>query len=183
MTKAESVRLYSIGAFGNHARQWVTWEDFCKDGEGRRACKSFALRGRWPQGVFVGPLKSRGAVLRELSQPIWLLQREMSSFYVSEMVDNRLCVLNAEVMRGVGGLDLHYATTPQTMRDGLRDAPQHAHGLKAKMILEHFCCTRGRDAVYELLDEYPDHIVEFAVFNHAVGLLGWHTVIWEVRDY
>jgi hypothetical protein len=190
VTKAESARLYRNGAFGNHARQWLSFHEFAQDAKGRAACDEFALRARWPNGIFVPHLKNgiqvglalQAAILEE--HALGHGTRQAKDFYVSEMIDNRDCILNAEVMRDeCGRLYMYYATTPQTMRDGLRDAPQHATGLKAKIIIEHLCCARGSDAVFELLDEYPDHVVEFAAFRKPVGLLDWWTIPWEVRDY
>ena len=189
MTKSENAKLYRDGAFGNHARQWLTFEDLVADKEGAHRTKEFAVRSGWPGGPFQGGLFSVSSVYFMMRRMASEQHRPVSDFYISEKVDNRFCVLNAEVMRvhhdcpQIGQLYMHYATTPQMMRDALRDAPQHAIGLKAKMIIDTLCCPRGADAVWELLDEYPGHTVEVAAFNRGVGLLGWNTVIWEVRDY
>lgn len=39
------------------------------------------------------------------------------------------------------------------------------------------------DHAMEILRQYPDAVVEFTSFDVGVGLLGWNTIFWEVRNY
>ena len=39
------------------------------------------------------------------------------------------------------------------------------------------------DDIIGLVDDYPEHVVEFSTFSVNVGLLQRPTVIWEVRRY
>ncbi len=52
-----------------------------------------------------------------------------------------------------------------------------------KQTLLHHGGQQAWDDLEALLDKYPDHTVEFTVFDRPVGQLKRQTVIWEVRNY
>lgn len=51
------------------------------------------------------------------------------------------------------------------------------------MIMRHCACDRGRQVIEDLMNEYPDHVIEFTCMTKPYGTLGWKTVVWEVRNY
>jgi hypothetical protein len=69
-------------------------------------------------------------------------------------------------------------------REALRDYGQHFFGLEAKLQLQKYMDPSSYDDVRTLLEEYPDHVVEFSVCDRSVGIIpGRNSVIWEVRKY
>jgi hypothetical protein len=69
-------------------------------------------------------------------------------------------------------------------REALRDYGQHFFGLEAKLQLQKYMDSSSYDDVRTLLEEYPDHVVEFSVCDRSVGVIpGRNSVIWEVRKY
>jgi len=93
------------------------------------------------------------------------------------------CVLNAELMINHKGLNLRYKVGNMWMRPAMKN-PDRAIGLKAKFILEKYLNSSDYDTIMDLLNIYPDHIIEFTVFDHYVGTIpNRNTIIWEVRRY
>jgi hypothetical protein len=68
------------------------------------------------------------------------------------------------------------------MRDVLPQARQYT-GLRAKMLLERYLDPSSLECVEDLLNEWPDHVIEFTAFDRTLGTLRRNTVIWEVRLY
>lgn len=103
---------------------------------------------------------------------------------LNKMTDHQYTTINAAVYRGIGGLKLYYSTELDNMRASLTKSPKHAEGIVAQEILRHTLCPGGYDWLMELLDEYPDHVVEFTGMTRRVGdQRGSHTLFWEVRKY
>lgn len=92
------------------------------------------------------------------------------------------CMLNAEVARTHEGINLRYKVGNMVMRQAMNN-PERAIGLKAKIILEYYTDPASYDTIMELLDMYPDHVIEFSVFDKAIGIFNRPTIIWEVRKY
>jgi hypothetical protein len=116
----------------------------------------------------------------EYYQETWF---DPKGYYFNEPIDPRTVTLNAEITRAFGVLELFYATEPMHMRPALREHGRHARGLKALMIMRHCACEKGRETIEDLLELYPDHVIEFTCMSRPYGTLGWRTVIWEVRNY
>jgi len=107
-----------------------------------------------------------------------------SDITVFERPENKAnCVLNAEKTRNYYGLELTYKIGNMWMRPALKNFDR-AIGLKAKIILEQYLNFSDYDCVMDLLDLYPDHIIEFTVFDSCIGnISNRNTIIWEVRKY
>lgn len=103
-------------------------------------------------------------------------------YYVSEMAPHEVTLLQGEVMRGPRGLELLWTTDPQPMRDALRASSQVSYGLVVRQLLEAMDAV-SREWLDYLLDAYDGHVVEFSTFGRRCGILGWNTLIWEVRLY
>lgn len=104
--------------------------------------------------------------------------------YVSEMAPTEKTVLQGEVMRVPGGLYLYYSTLVAPMRDALAAGAQSARGIIALELLRGAMDANSCDWLWELLERYPDHVVEFSCYSTQWGSLsGFNTVFWEVRLY
>lgn len=185
LDKRDMTERWARGEFGNKLRVWSSFEAWSRDLAAGRwpADQTITIRSYEPSSPFC-----RYDVETHEAADVYIefVQRGAApdSLYVNEAATiDHLLVLQGEVRRGVGGLDLRYSTVKKKMRDALRLGEQNAHGLRAKVILDHFLDATSREWLDHLLDEYPDHVVEFSTWSQPQGELGWNTIFWEVRLY
>lgn len=91
-------------------------------------------------------------------------------------------VMNCELMESTSGMYLRYKVKNIIMRDAMR-SPDIATGLTAKIILQRYLDASSLNNLLRLYNTYRDHVIEFTVFDSAVGVLSLPTIIWEVRKY
>lgn len=111
---------------------------------------------------------------------------------ISPMLDGFGVTLWCQLCDRPGGIECWYVQdpirrfAPMTWRQ-VFDTPglaSNSAGLLARSLLRHYCDPASVDCIYELLDLYPDHAIEFSAFRVPVGTVPHrNTVIWEVRDY
>ena len=80
-------------------------------------------------------------------------------------------------------LSMTYTDVRLPMRSALAQRTLHADGLMALGLLKCYLDDPSYDNMMNLLDEYPDHVVEFTAFSRGMGVLGWASCVWEVRRY
>lgn len=174
-SKADNIFALQEGLFGNAPRQWQTMDEVANE------------FGDKP--VVVRPRVAGGRCWYEIGVMEWFLEYyrddwfNPAEYYFSEPIAQDSVTLNAEITRLFGDVFMTFATTQQHMRPALKEAAQYARGLRALTIMRHLTCDRGRQTIEELLDEYPDHVIEFTCMTEPYGTLGWKTVVWEVRNY
>ena len=180
-SKADNIRALAMGLFGNAPIQFDSLEEIAEavDRGEIDACQPMVVR----------PRAAGGRCWYDVSVMGWFLDHSMESgfdasrYYFNLPIDKSSVTLNAEVTRSADHLEMTYATVQDHMRPALAKHGRRATGLTAEMILRHFCCDRGYETIKDLLDMYPDHVVEFTCMNRPYGTLGWGTVVWEVRSY
>ncbi len=178
LTKKDFVERYARGEFGNASPTWnsyVEWlaatlYDPC---EGRL----FHVRNRTAGG------QTFYNVPKALMKQTWESASKLSDgWYISEMAPSDKTLFQGEVMRSPRYLELTYNTLPLPMREGMLRGMKHAHGIIASSLLKHFLCPNSYEWLWYLLDEYPNHIVEFSSYRCQWGTIpGYNTVFWEVR--
>lgn len=176
LTKSDFVRRYQSGEFGNAAPTWGTLEEYLASG----------YRGLIHIRNRVANADTWYNVRREDARATWNLAISRGyapeQLYVSAMAPTERTLIQGEVQRGVGGLDLTYTTVAQPMRDALREKTQYLHGAQATVLLQFFMNEYSWDWLCTLLDCYPDHVVEFSVYGVEWGTVSGHnTVFWEIR--
>jgi len=97
--------------------------------------------------------------------------------------DSKFRTFQGEVQEDEHGWSLHYSCLREPMRPALSKAGKYAHGLQARQLLRHYMDPPSYENLINLFDRFPGHAVEFTCFSRGVGVLGWNTVFWEVRDY
>lgn len=103
---------------------------------------------------------------------------------VSEAAPDEYIVAQGEVCRHIGGLEMRYSTLKTAMRNALPVSQHHASGLRAKMLIEHWMSPSSLNDLNELLDTYPDAVIEFSIYSIELGSCPHrNTLIWEVRNY
>lgn len=96
------------------------------------------------------------------------------------------CTMNAEVTgTAVRPILRYHLNQGMSNREAMLDSGAvDVEGLRALCVLRSFLTPSSFDDVCELLDEWPDHVIEFTTFHSPLGWArGRNHVVWEVRDY
>lgn len=115
------------------------------------------------------------------------LTEKHAAYNISPMIYG--VTLMANIYTGTTGLYVHYVEYPTegvTWREHFAtpNTSHEAHGVAAYNILKRHLNPNGLDDVYELLQLYPDHVVEVSVTSDCIGTLPHRNyVTWEVRRY
>ena len=188
-TKADFVRRYQAGEFGNASPTWNTFEEFqiftkekyptLADVVGTQ--DKYHLRNRVVGGTTHYNLNPRIAFGDWFE---FVLKGEDKQWYCSQMAPTHLTTIQGEVQRTYRGLELFYSTVKKPMRDSLREGGKQVYGVSASAILRDYLPTKDHEWLMGLLEKYPDHVVEFSTFSREFGTVpGFKTVYWEVRKY
>jgi hypothetical protein len=179
----------SRGLLGNYLPTWG-WDEFLESGiDG-----SFGFRHRTSAG---SPLFRRGFDRRGIISYVrdLLLKRKINVRDILISQDTQLYddarQLQGEVARADprlgSGMVLTYSgslNTSLTCREEVRQSRIITLvGLRAKMLLQEFMDWPSYDFLQEVLERYPDAVVEFTTFSRSVGILNWNCIFWEVRNY
>lgn len=179
-TKKDFVRRYQLGEFGNRSPTYDNLRHFVSSNP---PSGLYHIRNRIAGGptFYDVPCEEVQERWDELT-----LEKDISpeNLYISAMAPTAGTLIQGELMRGVGGLYLHYTNVRKPMRDALKEESHHATGLTVKILLETYLNVKSLEWMYALLDRYPDHVIEFSVYNQCWGTdPGFNTVFWEVRQY
>lgn len=181
LSKADFVRRFLTGEFGNRTRNWDTLDEFTAwvathDPHERY---QYNLRNRVAGGATYYNLYWSECVAR------WLEQEDKSAWYVGQMITCERQTIQGEVYYSDTGLTLYYTDVKKPMRTALAEKAKQVSGIIAWFLLRHYLCPNSFDWLRELFDRYPDHVVEFSSFERrGIGTLpNYNTIFWEVRKY
>ena len=182
-SKKRFYELWNSGELGNKPRTWKTYEDLKQSG----FAGTVAIRrcsGSGGSGPFIPNLRPEqvSAELDNLVRKCW----SPKDFQFSEQLTPGALRyhISGEIIRTVEGLALYYSTANKLPQDALNSSGTQVFGLRSQMVLNHLLWPADREALMELHDRYPDHVIEFSGFNRLVGIIpGRRMVIWEVRRY
>lgn len=179
-SKTQFYELWQAGRLGNRPAAWPTLGDLRHSGF--RGLVTIRYKGRAGGGVsttHVPASEVGAAVERFVSDGA---DPQLLTFH--ESMPDRQLLIQGEVVRSVGGLDLTYSLQPNiSMREAMR-SPRTSSGLTAKLILEQYLDPNSQDDLGILLTTYPDAVVEFGSYSVEVGIFPRrNTIFWEVRNY
>lgn len=179
-TKRTMYRLYEQNAFGNRPQTWNSLADLLQTG----GDGPFAVRCRRPNHplfLFMIPRSEIEAVVKRESEKYNLREDELCFIRplpeFSRTIQGELCYTQH------GKLSLFYSAEPTHMRAALANSGKSVFGLQAVMTLKGNLDPGDVEHLYSLLDEYPDHVVEFTGFTQKVGLQNSRMVVWECRKF
>jgi len=178
-TKAQMYEAYAAGTFGNRPVYFPTVDSYLQS--------DFAgfvgIRNRVPGSPFCDCRPHcREATIEKLLR--WnRVGLDWSTVTLSEAAPHETQTINAEVMRDHTGLQVHWSNVRKVMREALAECAWLWCGLRAAELLRHHLDAPSHDNLMDLLDRYPDHVIELTVFTRSVGVLGWNTIFWAVRWY
>lgn len=176
LTKADFVRRYQLGEFGNASRSWQDLKTWVQSDP--EPLELYHIRNRIKGGKTYYGIP--GWTLR-----IWYEQGKFHepNWYISEMAPTEHTIIQGEVRQSERGLDLFYSTVIAPMRQSLEEGGTSVSGLMAHLLLSSKVDPVGYDWIRYLLNEYPDHTVEFSTYGRRCGTRNLYTIIWEVRLY
>lgn len=177
-TKADFIRRYRNGEFGNGPPTWNTIEEFLQSG----------YKGL----IHIRNRVAGGPTWYDVpANEVWLrfteicAQHNGASFYFSAMCPTHLTTFQGEVcLNEIGQYALHYSVVPKPMRQSLEEGGRHCTGLKAKLLISTYMNAVSLSWLEWLLDAYPQHVVEFTCLSRCWGnMAGYNTLFWECRLY
>jgi len=178
-TKLDFVRRYNLGEFGNAGPTWESVSVFLDD-----------FKFEFPPSKSLFHLRNKiiggDTHYNQTFESIRLRYSEESleTFYVSEMAPTKDTLIQGEVALSSKGLLVTYSSIALPMRDALAKQSNYVHGIFARCLLDTYLCPNSQDWLRELLDRYPDHVIEFSTYSSYWGTLpNFNTVFWEVRMY
>ena len=174
-TKDQNLKLWKQGRFGNTLRVWDTVRDALEDSSYKGP---YVVRSRQIGGC----CQYEGLNTRADLYNHYKLREFEEGLYVNEKMPEHLITLQGEVWQSFGGLYLHFSDKKGHMRECLKTAPKHAERLVAHQIILRALPDHA-EFIFSLLEEFPDHVVEFSAFLKGIGDRGWPLIVWEVRTY
>jgi hypothetical protein len=179
-TKQDYYRRSETLEFGNKLQVWPDfWSWRCS---GYKGGIRFRSRARASGAFTLGP----PIPFDDVPSAYYKLLDEgysESELLFCEAALHEFTVIQGEVCRSSRGLELTWSIEPGiTVREAMTRA-KYSSGLAVKLILESRLDPVDYEDLMELLDTYPDHVVEFSVFSTDMGVLGRRMVVWEVRRY
>jgi hypothetical protein len=179
LTKADFVRRYQQGEFGNRSPTWNTVREVLQsDYNGlihirNRQAGGPGIYDCHPQDLF--------------THLVWLEDNYglgSSNFYFSGMAPSRKTLIQGEVRQDMNHYSFTYSLEKLAMRDALKKSTHHATGIQAMGLIRHAMDDSSYAWLHELLDNYPLHVIEFSVYSENFGTIPHrNTVFWEVRKY
>jgi hypothetical protein len=179
--KHQSIKLFSDGCFGNRLRYWDSIEELKKNPPLENIVV-MRYRGDWGGGFckYDVPLNEVESVIKEWESK----GADKNKIFFNETADQSKLLIQGELMEISGQLYFLYSQLKEKMRIALRKDPNHAIGLKVKMLLKGFLTPSSYDDLFTLLDTYPNHVIEFSTWSVCVGdNQNRNTIIWEIRNY
>ena len=187
LSKKQFARMYKEGVFGNASPTFDTLEE------------AMAFPEFGTPGYHLWHIRNRVAGGKTYYNVPWIeLDREWhklsnkSQWYISCMAPTERTIIQGEVMRlpiSSGcpfdlGLHLYYSTVRKPMRDALAEKSHSVSGILSYSLLKGSLCPKSLEWLEHLLDEYPNHVVEFSTYEIEWGTVpGFNTVFWECRMY
>lgn len=116
----------------------------------------------------------------------WRLLRQgfqPGELLVDESAPDERVTLQAEVMNSDRFIEMRFAVHSGIGMRQAYDIMHHTRGSVAMAILRRYLDAAAMDKLEEILATYRDSIVELSAYDCSVGVLGWNTLFWEVRNY
>ena len=123
-----------------------------------------------------------GILMKDLHNVVLKMDVPENILYFNETAPDEYILIQGELMQSDEHLDLTYSFEKASNRKALMN-PSFARGLTAKMLIERYMDRDSLDDINEILESYPDHIIEFSTFSIKLGSLNKNTIIWEIRKF
>lgn len=176
-TKHLNFEYHRKGYFGNKLKTWYSFKEFLNDNYNEPV--SIRYSGSNP-GMYV---------VYNCTNPIQTIKEFISTganenlFIINESAPDERLLIQGELMKDYNGYYLFYSLEKGKMRDCLKNGI-HLSGLSVKLLLQQYLFPSSFDDIMDLLDLYPNHVIEFSAYELPLGdCQNRNTIIWEVRLY
>lgn len=181
LTKDDMYRRLKNLEFGNIIRSWGTLEEMKASG----TTQPFAIRTKVPGGAFLSYIAQADA---EYAVEDFLhLGYKLTELIFSEHFGYEKFAIQGELCHSVHGLGAKVTFSPTPMRDAFtkNERIKYLGHFESRTLLNTYLDQASFDNMESLLENFPDHVIELtcARIGSKIGVLGWNTVIWEVRKY
>jgi hypothetical protein len=177
-TKGEFYERYLKGHFGNRPRTWATWADLEADTfRGRVTIRDMRPGGPCHYGVDVVDLRA-GKYPKGCDT--------LADKRFNEGMPDEFLTIQGNVWLDDFGLKLEYSCEPNVGHRVAVNQPlvRTAERLGALSLLKTYMDWNSYDDLQELLENYPEAVIEFSTYSKDVGVLPLrNTVFFEVRSY
>lgn len=182
-SKQDMYKRLAAGEFGNTIEQWFDlsrWSALAPANIGW-----WGIRSQVPGGPCFLNVRRE-----DVPDAVRRVESEGYAYNISMMIDKVVTVrLWAEVMRTAGGLYLYGVADPgekfgptASWRREMPTAGREWFGSVAGEVLRTLLNSNSYEDLMILLDNYPDHVVEFSACEQCIGVVaGRNAVVWEVR--
>lgn len=184
LNKKQNYVHFNDGFYGNKLRTWDSYDLLRLDPSVERV----VMRYKGAAGGANYEKYGQHVSLTEVETLIfkWVDQgADIRNIVFGEAAPDEYLTIQGEVVESTEHLSLYYCHDKTTMRKALASPnAKHAQGLTAKLLLQHYLSPSSHEDVKELLDLFPDHVIEFSAYSRNLGSCkGRNTIIWEVRKY
>lgn len=193
-TKSDFYALYYRMALGNTIRQW-DWDEYnglYLTNDLPQDIVGYAVRVKIPNNPYMRYELSEDQAI-DYSRGLIAKGVDPTDLNISELAPDHRLTLQGEIMRSTNYCDGWLRTkfdrdnpADNRMRSSYPGVCPHSHytsGLSMWLRIKTAMDSRSWDCLQELLDTYPDDIIEFSCYDCQVGVLGCNSIIWEVRSY
>lgn len=165
--KSSMYQLLRAGKLGNHVQSWTSIDEWRASGYKGEV----GIRDTVPGGTFIPYVA-----------PADVPAKAFPGCILNAMQRDEHIILQGEVTEQPE-LYLQCSRVRLPMRQALRTS-EHHYGAVARLMLRSCMDPDSYEELMWLLDEYPQHSIEFSVYNVCVGIVPHrNTIIWEVRKY
>lgn len=171
------------GAIGNFLRTWYSPTEF-KNSDYKG---DFTLRHRTIVGHPIRYYKMPYAAFDTCVEAARILGVDCEKELIIQALENLLSaelIIQGELVRYDNKLCFFYSFMPEALRIAmLHPSARQVYGVDAEVILRDYVPAEDVDDLKELLDLYPEHVIEFSTYSKRLGMFQRQTIIWEVRLY
>lgn len=179
--KADMYKRLCAGEFGNTTSQYFSLGDW-------EASKEYPRYEYWGirSATTAGHPKTKMYVHRDDVRD-YVLLHFLTGVNISVMVDSvRRVTAFCNAIRTENGLLVEAVLDPErgvSWRKAML-SPVSFYRTDAVTLLRSILNANSYDDVSDLLDRYPDHVVEFSALDSCFGLIPHRNhIVWEVRKY
>jgi hypothetical protein len=173
--------LLHRGRLGNTSPGFDTLPEILKYLE-EHPGKLCAIRTRrGPRGPFL-PYLDAAAVTAETKQ-LTATGFRPDELQYSVMMPDHKCLMQGFAVRSDEYITLDATLTPHKNMREAQPLFKKYSGITAVLLIKERMDPESWEWFNTLLDDFPDHVVEFSIYSTGVGTLGLNTIFWEVRLY
>jgi len=178
LNKRRNYQLWQSGAFGNKLRAWRTIDEWWTSGYSGAIVLRTLGSGGGPCRYNI-PRQEVFAAFRELRTQGVPAEQIM----LNEIAPDDAVVLQGEYLNELED-GFYYSRARLQMRYALKDVPEGALGLRARLLVREAMTPASHEDWQNLLIQYPNHILEVSIYDHCLGDLPHrNALVWEIRKY